>query len=53
MFSFRFRLYGLSKISADIKMAAIVNLYWQMLTGVRLEAHADSIKPAETMIKII
>jgi len=35
------------------KMAAIVNLYRQMLTGVRLQAHADSMKLAETMIKII
>jgi len=30
------------------KMAAIVNLYRQMLTGVRLQAHADSMKLAET-----
>jgi len=35
------------------KMAAIVNLYRQMLTGVRLQAHSDSIELAETMIKII
>jgi len=35
MFSFRFRLYGLSKISA------IVNLYQQMLTGVRLRLEAS------------
>jgi len=34
-------------------MAVIVNLYWQMLTVVRLQAHADSMKLAETMIKII
>jgi len=32
------------------KMVAIVNLYRQMLTGVRLQAH--SMKLAETMIKI-
>jgi len=31
----------------------IVNLYRQMLTGVRLQAHADSMKLAETMVKII
>jgi len=35
------------------KMAAVVNLYQQMLTGVRLQAHVDSMKLAETMIKII
>jgi len=35
------------------KMAAIVNLYQQMLTGVRIQAHVDSMKLAETMIKII
>jgi len=34
-------------------MAAFVNLYRQMLTGVRLQAHVDSMKLAETMIKII
>jgi len=34
------------------KMAAIVK-YRQMLTGVRLQAHADSIKLTATMIKII
>jgi len=32
------------------KMAAIVNLYRLMLTVVRLQAHADSMKLAETMI---
>jgi len=35
------------------KTAAIVNLYLQMLTGTQLQAHADSMKLAETMIKII
>jgi len=35
------------------KMASIVNLYWLMLTGFRLQAHADSMKLVETMIKII
>jgi len=34
-------------------MAAIVNLYQQMLTGFRLQAHADSMKLAKTMIKLI
>jgi len=33
------------------KMAAIVTLYRQMLTGVRLHATADSMQLAETMIK--
>jgi len=32
------------------KMAIIVSLYRQMLTGVWLQAHADSMKLAETMI---
>jgi len=36
-----------------INLAAIVNLYWQMLTGVRLQAHTESMKLAETVIKII
>jgi len=35
------------------KMAAIVHLYQQMLAGVRLKAHVDSMKLAKTMIKII
>jgi len=35
------------------KMAAIVNLYRQMLAGVWLQAHPDSMELAETMIKII
>jgi len=35
------------------KMAAIINLYRHMLTGVQLQAHADSIRLAATMIKII
>jgi len=44
---------ALVKYRPIFKMAAIVNLYRQMLTGVRLQSHADSIKLAETMIKII
>jgi len=36
-----------------IKMASIVNLYREMLTAVRLQAHADSMKLAETIIKLI
>jgi len=35
------------------KMSVIVNGYWQMLTGVRSQAHADSMKLAERMTKII
>jgi len=35
------------------EMTAIVNAYRHKLTGVRLQAHADSMKLAETMIKII
>jgi len=35
------------------KMVAIVNVYRQMLTEVRLQTHADSMKLAETIIKII
>jgi len=31
-------------------MTAIVNLYRQVLTGVRLQAHADSMKLTETII---
>jgi len=34
-------------------MATIVNLYQQMLTVVRLQAHVDSMKLAETINKII
>jgi len=32
-------------------MAAIVNLYRLMLTGVQFQEHADSMKLAETMIR--
>jgi len=35
------------------KMAAIINLYRQMLTGVQLQVHADLMKLAETIIKVI
>jgi len=35
------------------KITTIVNLYRQMLRGVRIQAHADSKKLAETMIKMI
>jgi len=34
-------------------MTAIVNLYQQMLTGVWLQVHADSMKQAKTIIQII
>jgi len=44
---------ALVKYRPIFKMAAIVNLHRQMLTGVRIQAHVDSIKLAETMIKII
>jgi len=44
---------ALVKHLAIYKMAAFVNLYQQMLTGVRLQAHVDSMKLVETMIKII
>jgi len=44
---------ALVKYLPIFKMAAIVNSLWQMLTGVRIQAHADSIKLAETMIKIL
>jgi len=43
----------LVKYCPIFKMAAIVNLYRQMLTGVRIQAHADSMKLAETMIRKI
>jgi len=44
---------ALVKYLPIFKMAAIVNLYQLMLTGIRLQAHVDSMKLAETMIKII
>jgi len=44
---------ALVKYLPIFKMATIVNLNQQMLTGVRLQAHVDSMKLAETMIKII
>jgi len=44
---------ALVKYLPIFKIAAIVNLYRQMLTGVRLQAHAVSVKLAQTMIKII
>jgi len=44
---------ALVKYLPIFKTAAIVNLYQQMLTGVRLQAHVDSMKLAETMTKII
>jgi len=44
---------ALVKYLPIFKMADIVNLYRQMLTGVRLQAHAYSTKLAETMVKII
>jgi len=45
---------ALVKYLPIFKMVAIVNhLYRQMMTGVRLQAHVDSMKLAETMIKII
>jgi len=50
---FCFRLYDLSEYLPIFKMAAIVNLYRQMVTGVRLQGHADSVSLAETMIKIL
>jgi len=43
---------ALVKYLPIFKMAAIVNLHRQMLTGVRLQAHAVSMKLAQTMIKI-
>jgi len=42
---------ALVKYLPIFKMAAIVKLYRQILTGV--QAHADSMKLAETKIKII
>jgi len=42
MFNFRLSIIKL--------MVAIVTLYRQMLTGVRLRAHGDLMKLAETMI---
>jgi len=44
---------ALVKYLPIFKMATIVNLYQQMLEGVWLQSHVDSIKLAETMIKII
>jgi len=44
---------SLVKYLPVFKMAAIINLYQQMLTRVRLQAHADSMKLTETTIKII
>jgi len=44
---------ALVKFWSIFKMAVIVNLHRQMLTGVQLMAHVDSMKLAETMIKII
>jgi len=43
---------ALVKYLPIFKMADIVNLYRQMLTGVRLQAHAVSMKPAQKMIMI-
>jgi len=51
-----FSTNGLSKISANrlFEMATIVNLRRHMLTGlIRLQAHADSMNLAATMIKLI
>jgi len=46
-FNIHFRLYkALVKYWPIFKMAAIVNLYRQMLTGVGLQGHADSMKPS-------
>jgi len=39
---FVFACMALLKYLPIFKMAAIVNLYQQMLTGVRLQAHVDS-----------
>jgi len=44
---------ALLKYRPIFKMAANVNVYRQMLTGVRLQTHVDSVKLAETMIKLI
>jgi len=44
---------ALVKYLPIFKMTAIVNLYQQMLTEVWLQEHVDSMKLAETMIKII
>jgi len=44
---------ALVKYLPIFKMAAIINLYRQMLTVVRLQAHAVSTKLGQTMIKII
>jgi len=50
---FMFAYMALVKYRPILKMADNVNLYRQMLTGVRLYEHADSMKLAETMIKLI
>jgi len=50
---FVFAYMALVKYLPIFKMATIVNLYRQMLTGVRLQVHVVSIKLAQTMIKII
>jgi len=44
---------ALLKYLQIFKMAAIVNLYRLMLTGILLQVHADSMKLAETMIRMI
>jgi len=50
---FIFAYMALVKYRPIFKMASIVNLYRQMLTGVGLQAHAHSMKYVETMIKLI
>jgi len=50
---FIFPYIALVKYRPISKMAVIVNSYRQMLIGVRLQAHADLIKLAETVIKLI
>jgi len=52
---FVFAYMALVKYLPIFKMAAVVNLYQQisMLTGVRLQAHIESMRLAEAMIKII